>query len=252
MADPPEAARFEECSSFPLHLQVQVTLKEMIEDVEYGPGDRIPSERQLSEQIGVSRMTVRRAVENLVRLGMLERRSTSGTYVRQPQVVRQVGSGSTMGLSQLLRQEGVDPGSRLLSFETMRAPRKIADHLDLRVGQFVVVTRRLRLVNGQPFCIETSYLPSALVPGLAAADLIDSSSLYELLRARYDIVIAKSEQALSISRATEDEAELLEIEVDSPVLFLRGVVTDADGLRVEYLKSVNHPDRVAFRTTGHF
>lgn len=93
----------------------------MIEGLVYSPGERIPSERELAEQLGVSRMTVRRAIENLIQRGLLERRSTSGTFVRQPQVYRRVGEDVAMGLTQMLREEGAVAGSKLLGFEVMLA-----------------------------------------------------------------------------------------------------------------------------------
>ena len=232
----------------PLHGQVRAALQRIIEGSEYGPGDRIPSERELSERLGVSRMTVRRAIEDLARLGLLERRSTSGTYVREPKVLRGAG-GPALSLSHRLRAGGAEPGSRLLSYEARPAPRKTAERLRLSVGEPLVVSRRLRLVNGQPFALESSYLPQALVPGLAAADLVDGS-LYEVLRDRYGIVLGRSEDTISLSRATPDEAELLELEADAPILLLRSVVSEASGRPIEYLVSVNHPDRVAFRVTG--
>jgi GntR family transcriptional regulator len=232
----------------PLYLQVQQTLKEMIEDVEFGPGEQIPSERELSDMLGVSRMTVRRAVENLIQMGLLERRSTSGTYVRQPQVVRHVGSGYSIGLTQLLEGEGAEAGAQLLDFEHVRAARKVAGYLKLRVGEQVVKTRRLRLVNGIPFCIETSYVSAALVPGLEPSDLAGDVSFYALLKSRYGFDMIKSEGTVKISRCLEEEAELLDLAVGDPVLFMRAVVCDANDQCVEYLKSVNHPDRVAFRT----
>ena len=83
----------------PLYLQVEATLKEMIEGGDFSPGEQIPSERELSDQLGVSRMTVRRAVENLTHRGLLERRSTSGTYVRPPQVFRRMGKDVAVGLT---------------------------------------------------------------------------------------------------------------------------------------------------------
>ncbi len=232
----------------PLYRQVRAALQGMIEGAEYESGDRIPSERELSERLGVSRMTVRRAIEDLTALGLLERRSTSGTFVRQPQVVRGAG-GSAQSLSQKLRAAGGEPGSRLLSFETTPAPRRIADHLQVAVGQPLVVSRRLRLINGEPFTLETSYLPQALVPGLAAADLVDGS-LYEVLRGRYAIEPGTTQDIISLSRATPDEAEMLEILTDAPVLLLRSVVSDNEERPIEYLVSVNHPERVVFRVDG--
>lgn len=232
-----------------LYPQVEATLREMIEDVEYGPGDKIPPERELAEMLGVSRMTVRRAIENLVKQGMLERHSTTGTFVRQPQVIRHLHQESIEGLSQTLREEGIEPGSQLISFETIRAPRKIAGYLNLRIGQFVVSICRLRLANEQPFCIETAYLPVDLVPDLIADDLIKEISLYKILRERYSIMVASSEGTLKLSHSTPDEARLLILEVGAPVLFRSAVSFDIAGNPIEYSKSVNHPDAVVFHTT---
>jgi GntR family transcriptional regulator len=235
-------------ASQPLYQQVEATLKEMIEGVVYSPGDQIPSERELSEQLGVSRMTVRRAIENLIHRGLLERRSTNGTYVRQPQVLRRVGKDFALGLTQLLKDEGVTPGSRLISFQTILAPLKIAEKLGLRLGEPVIVIKRVRLANDVPFCIETSYLPADYLPGLTAEDFTHNASLYNILRDRYAVQMVKNDETLKLSFATPDEAGLLEMKSGAPVLLLRCVVMDQNERRMEYLVSVNHPDRVVFHS----
>lgn len=238
-------------STAPLYLQVEATLKEMIEDTVYTVGDQIPSERELSEQLGVSRMTVRRAVQNLTDHGLLERRSTNGTYVSEPQVLRGMGKEKTMGLNQLLNQSGVEAGSRLLHFEIIRAPLKVSEKLKIRLGSTVVCLRRLRTANEEPFCVETSYIPAQLVPDLKAEDFAAAnSSLYEILQDQYGIEFEKNDETLKISFATLEEAECLEIQEGDPVILLRSVVFDVQGRRVEYLKSVNHPTRVVFHSTA--
>jgi GntR family transcriptional regulator len=234
--------------SQPLYQQVEATLKEMIEGVVYSPGEQIPSERELSEQLGVSRMTVRRAIENLIRRGLLERRSTNGTYVRQPQVLRRVGKDFAQGLTQLLIGEGVAPGSRLISFQVIRAPLKIAEKLSLRLGEPVIVLKRVRSANDVPFCIETSYLPADLLPGLTAEDFTHNASLYNLLRDRYSVQMVKNDETLKLSFATPEEGDLLDLKPGAPVLLLRCVVMDQNERRMEYLVSVNHPERVIFHS----
>ncbi len=240
---------YNENPSIPLYLQVEATLKEMIEDTVFSLGDQIPSERELSEQLGVSRMTVRRAIQNLTDHGLLERRSTNGTFVRQPQVLRGMGKEKAMGLTQRLQQEGVMAGSTLLSFEIARAPLKVAEKLNIRLGSQVVILRRLRLANGEPFCVETSYIPYDLVPGLSADDFsAPKSSLYLIMQDRYNIKLDMNDDTLKISFATLDEAKQLEIQEGDPVILLRSVVMDDNGRCVEYLKSVNHPSRVVFHS----
>lgn len=238
-----------EKTKIPLYIQVEATLKEMIEDTVYSVGDQIPSERELSEQLGVSRMTVRRAIENLIDRGLLERRSTSGTYVRQPQVQRRLGREKSVGLTQQLKEEGEIPGSKLLSFEIMRAPLKVAEKLNIRLGSQIVVLRRLRLANEEPFCIETSYIPYDLVPGLCAEDFAQSDvSLYAIMQSRYHINLDIGEETLKISFATLEEAAELNIQEGAPVILFQSVVKDIQGRCVEFLKSVNHPGRVVFRS----
>ncbi|MHC1782738.1 MAG: GntR family transcriptional regulator [Anaerolineaceae bacterium] len=240
---------FNENPSVPLYLQVEATLKEMIEDTTFSLGDQIPSERELSEQLGVSRMTVRHAIQNLTDHGLLERRSTNGTYVSQPQVMRGMGKEKVMGLTQLLLKEGVMAGSKLLSFEVTRAPLKVAEKLKIRLGAQVVILRRLRLANGEPFCVETSYIPYDLVPDLSIEDFsTPNSSLYVIMQDRYNIKLDKNNETLKISFATLEEAEQLEIQEGDPVILLRSVVMDDNNRCVEYLKSVNHPSRVIFHS----
>lgn len=234
-------------ASQPLYKQVEETLKEMIEGVEFAPGDQIPSERELSDMLGVSRMTARKAVENLIQSGLLERRSTLGTYVRQPRVVRQLGFGP-QGLTQQLSQDGQQVQAKLLEFEVVRAPRRVADYLEIRLGELTYRIKRLRLVNNIPFCIETSYLPAAYFKDLSQDDLIHNSSLYGLLRQRYQVEMAQAAGTVSISRCTSDEAKCLELNEGDPVMFSRFVAHDSTGRPVEYVKSINHPDRVAFKT----
>jgi GntR family transcriptional regulator len=233
----------------PLYLQVEATLREMIEDVEFGPGDQIPSERELSDMLGVSRMTVRRAIENLITTGLLERRSTSGTYVRLPQVVRPIGPQPALSISQML--EGKESSARLLHFEVIRAPRKVSDRLQLRVGEQVILIKRLRSVNDVPFCVETTYVPALRVPGLTPDDFTGNISFYQLLRQRFEIIPIEADEEIKIARCLPEEASLLGLNEGDPVLFMKSTVSDTQGLPIEYLKSVNHPDRVIFKLLRH-
>lgn len=231
----------------PLYVQVEETLKEMIEGTEYAPGDQIPSERELADILRVSRMTVRRAVETLVNAGLLERRSTSGTYVREPRVIRNISPNTIQSLTRQIQGEGGQAGSRLLAFEVLRAPKRVSEYLNLRLGVEAYCIRRLRFTNHLPFCIETSYLPLSRFPDLSQETLRGNASLYQLLEARYDVRASRSVDTLNISFATDEEARYLELESNAPVMFFRSIVYDEEGLPFEYVKSINHPHRVAFQ-----
>ena len=137
------------------------------------PGDRLPSERDLSRRWHAARMTVRSATDALVAEGLVVRRHGSGTYVQAPPVVRFLGLTS---FTQDMRDRGLEPGSRLLDFAVEPADGPVAARLRVPVGDPVHRFSRLRLGSGEPMAIETVWIASALVPGLEPADL--DGSLY--------------------------------------------------------------------------
>jgi GntR family transcriptional regulator len=231
----------------PLYIQIQETLKEMIDGADFVSGDQIPSERELADKMQVSRMTARRAVESLIEIGILERRSTSGTFVREPKIVRNISSDSIQSLTRQIQGEGGVPGSKLLSFKVMRGPKKVSEFLNLRVGMEVYCIKRLRLTNNVPFCIETSYLPFALFPDLTREMLSGDNSLYQMLAASKEVKASKSIDTLKLTDATTEEANLLEINVNDPVFLFQSILFDESGNPFEYVKSINHPYRVVFK-----
>ncbi|WP_148234845.1 GntR family transcriptional regulator [Deinococcus maricopensis] len=233
--------------TLPRYLQVQQMLQDIIEGAEYAPGDKVPSERELAEQLGVSRMTVRKAMDNLVRMGWLERDSTAGTRVSAPRVNRVLNDPQLHSITQMVAATGGQAGGRLLEFQVAPASSKVSEVLRVPLGSPVVVLRRLRLVNDVPFCLETSHLPAERVPGLAAEDLAGNQSLYGVLHARYGIDAGEGESTISVSSATAAEAGVLGLAQGEAVLLYRTVVRDRAGAPFEYLKSVNHPRLVAFR-----
>lgn len=225
----------------------------MIDGVEYESGDRIPSERELAEKLNASRMTVRRAIEMLTVQGFLEKRSTSGTYISEPKIIRSFMSGNVQSLTRQIQGKGGSPGSNLLKFDQIQAPVNVANSLRIPSGSLVFIIQRLRLTSGLPFCIETSYLPKELINELSESDLSGQNSLYDLLKSRYGIYPVRSSDKLKITWPTEQEAQLLGIQVNEPVLYFRSVVFDNEGVPFEFVKSINHPRRVAFQseTTMH-
>lgn len=232
----------------PRHRAIRDALQAMIAGPQYVPGDRIPPERELAASFGASRMTVRRAIDDLVRLGALERDSTNGTFVSRPAVTRPVG-GPVRGLSQILRDAEGRPASRLEAFAVEPATARIASRLQVAPGEPLVVTRRLRLVGDRPFCVETSHVPRMLAPGLAAADLEDAS-LYRVLEERFGVAPHRADETIGLGRASPEEAASLGLDPGAPVLLLRAVVFDARDVPVEVLVSVNHPERVVFGISG--
>ena len=234
-----------------IYEQAQQSILEIIEQRNYIAGDRIPSERDLSERLGVHRMTVRKAIDRLVADGVLQRRGTSGTYIPTPVILRPVADGaSSYSISEIVKRCGGRPGSRLLFFEQRDADHPTADRLGIRAGDPTIVIKRLRTVNDLPFCIETSHLPLAYVPGLAADDLASDASLFTLLEERYAIAMGGSNAVIGVTPTLPQDAELLGLKRGESALVIHVVASDTDDRPVEYMTSLNHPRRVMLTTDG--
>ncbi len=231
----------------PVYLQAQQFIEELIQSKDYAPGDHIPSERALAEELGINRLTARKAVDRLVREGRLERNSTHGTRIPEPRITRPVEGSSLGGISRVIQLSGGKPGNRLLHFELSPATESIAKHLQVEPGTELVVFRRLWTVNDTPFCIEASHIPARRVPGLAAEDLVAGQSLYTLLNARYGITTGHNTRTIAVGTPSKFETEALNLPPHSSTLVLRMVTLDAENTPIEYMRSVNHPMHVVFQ-----
>ena len=188
-----------------------------------GVGGALPSERQLSVDLGVSRLTLRAALDELVREGMLVRRH--GT-----------------SFSEEMRRRGMTPGSRTLSLETTTAGAYLGRCLHVSPSERVVVAKRLRLADGESMAIETLHVPESLVPGLEPKDL-DRGSFYELLAERYGITIVGGMQTIEPTVTNEEESEGLDVPLHSPAfLFERTTRSENDDI-VEFVRSIYRGDR---------
>src|SRR5919107_3912945 len=150
--------------------QTRDSVIELIEQL--GVGSAIPSERQLSSDLGVSRLTVRAALDDLVRDGYLVRRRGSGTYVREPKIAQELTMTS---FSEDMLRRGMRPGSRTISLTTTTAGAYLGRCMHVSPSEPIVVAKRLRLADGETMAIETLHVPATLVPGLTAQDLEEHS-----------------------------------------------------------------------------
>jgi GntR family transcriptional regulator len=204
-----------------------------------GVGGALPSERQLSVDLGVSRLTVRAALDELVREGYLVRRRGSGTFVREPKIAQELAMTS---FSEEMRRRGMTPGSRTLSLETTTAGAYLGRCLHVSPSERVVVAKRLRLADGESMAIETLHVPESLVPGLEPKDL-DRGSFYELLAERYGVTIVGGMQTIEPTVTNEEESEALDVPLHSPAfLFERTTRSENDAI-VEFVRSIYRGDR---------
>lgn len=203
-------------------------------------GDAIPSERQLGVDLSVSRLTVRAALDQLVREGYLVRRRGAGTFVAEPKV--QKGTIDITSFSDDMRARGLTPGSRTLELREIPAGARLGRILHVSPSEPVVAVKRLRLADGEPMAIELLHVRAALVPGLTAEDL-ERHSFYELLVARYGLAIVGGTQTVEPTVTSEDESKTLGVPLHSPALLFERVTRSAGGEVVEYTSSTYRGDR---------
>ena len=204
-----------------------------------GVGRAIPSERQLSVDLGVSRLTVRAALDELVRDGYLERRRGSGTFVREPKIAQELTMTS---FSEDMRQRGMRPGSKTLSLETTLAGAYLGRCLHVSPSERILVAKRLRLADDETMAIETLHVPEALVPGLTRKDF-DENSFYDLLTQRYGIEIVGGTQAIEPTVTNEEESTALGLPLHTPAFLFERITRDGEGEVIEYVRSIYRGDR---------
>ncbi|WP_229734661.1 GntR family transcriptional regulator [Cellulomonas carbonis] len=181
---------------------------------ELAVGDPIPSERALCERFGVSRMTVRQAVDALVVEGLLAREQGRGTFVAPTKVDLEVRLSS---FGEEMRRRGMEPASKVLAAEVAQATPDVADALEILPGEDVWSLHRVRYADGEPMAIEQTWLPRALLPGLLDDGVPES--LYGELRRRGHVP-DWGEETVAAGEADAEAADLLGVADGAPVLRL--------------------------------
>ena len=202
-------------------------------------GDAIPSERQLTVELGVSRLTVRAALDELVREGYLQRRRGAGTFVAEPKVAKGMTISS---FSEDMRQRGLTPASRTLELEVVPAGARLGRILHVSPAEPVIAAKRLRLADGEPMAIELLHVRQSLVPGLTALDL-EQESFYELLERRYGVIIVGGSQTVEPTVTNDEESATLGVPLYSPALLFERVTRSPEGEVVEFTVSTYRGDR---------
>ena len=196
-------------------------------------GSRLPGERVLSERFGVSRMTLRAAMDILIQEGLIFRSARSGTFVVKPIT----SSGlSLKSFSNTMTERGFSVTSRVVSFKEIKADKNLAEILRINIHDTVFKATRVRFGNDTPISIEELYLSKNLVPDLSKSVL--TGSLYAFLKEKHDIVIKTAENRISAHIPNEAEMKLLQIDAGVPTLRMRVIDADQNGRIV--MKAICH------------
>lgn len=215
--------------------QVRDILSDLI-DAELHPGDAIPSERALVVRLGVSRVTVRQAIADLVEAGALERVHGKGTYVTGPQVDSRLHLTS---FSREMRARGLEPATVVLAASEIEADDEIAFALRIRPMDKVVRVERLRTADSSPMAYEVGYYPSALFPGLLDREL---GSLYDVFASEYGVVVTNGEQTVRAEAADRQRAQILGLTKRAPLLVTERVTWSSERI-IEFSISSYRADR---------
>ena len=208
------------------HAEISAQIEQAIANGRLAPGDRLPPERALAEEHGVSRMTVRQALQTLEARGLLRRAigRNGGSFVAQPKVQRDLGTFS--GLSDQLARQGIVAGARVVSALESEAAIEIV---------------RVRLADGEPFALERSSFPADRFRGLLELDL--TGSLYDLLDEYFDAAPVRAVERIEPVLADAEEAEALGVPLAAPLMLVDRIAYDSGGLVVETARDVFRGDR---------
>ena len=228
----------------PLHYQLKEIIQEMIENEELMPGEAIPPEREICEIQGVSRMTVNKAIMTLVNEGVLYREQGKGTFVSKPKVKQELDH--LKGFTEEMREKGLKADSKILSFSIKEATKKNREALEMKPeDKMVIEINRLRLVNDEPYSIETVWVPHRLCIDMTR-EMIEGQSLYNIFKGKYGYDLEKAKQTIEPIILNEYQSELLNLNENSLALLFSRTTYLKDGTPIEHTREIYRTDKYKY------
>jgi GntR family transcriptional regulator len=236
-----EVAVISRASAIPIHTQFRAHLLRRIERGELRQGQKLPSEREYADQLGVSLAPIRQAILDLVKEGYLHRTRGRGTFVQEAKVDEKIAILSSF--TQSMRAKGLDPDIRIRFRGLVTAEPAIGEALQTRERKLLLI-RRLASVDGEPAALLDAYLSPEAFPNILHADLAEGS-LYRTMEALYGVVPTRATSTIEVIRCQE-EAELLGLIPGTPALRVEGTTFDAADRPVEFSRVIYRADRFRF------
>jgi GntR family transcriptional regulator len=231
-------------SGVPYYLQMKQLLVADLEAGRLQPGDRLPGEHDLCRRFDVSRTVVRQALGELEAEGRLRRQKGRGTFVASPKIAEAMFE-SFSGLAEDVAARGGTLRNEVRACEISGAPHAVAGELELAEGEPVLRLERLRIVDGRPWSLVTTYLPAKRFDGLADEDF-ETESLYALMEGKYGVPIAHGRRRIEAIAADAETAAALGVRAGDPLLRLTSTAYDEDGAPVEHFVARHRADATSF------
>jgi len=229
----------------PRYYQLANILREQISNGKLEAHQPIPSERQLETIYSVSRTTIRQAIDLLVRQGFLFREHGRGTFV-SPQKL-QKGISELTSFTEDMKQRGLIPGQKILEIGYVQPPEKVRQHLELPEGSDPVLRiERLRLGDGVPMGLQTSYYCLPDEQTITQEELEEVGSIYRILQEKFHLIPTEADETLEVTLATPREASLLQIEPGSPLLLSERTTYSQSRRVIEFVKILYRGDRYRY------
>jgi GntR family transcriptional regulator len=232
-------------SHLPLHAQVEDRLVQDMTGGALVPGTQLPSEDSLLARFGVSRTTVRTAIQNLVRRGLVEIRRGKGTFVTLPKITQELTA--LTGFVEDMAVLGREATARVLDRRAVEANAAVAEHLALAAGETVVRIQRVRLADGVPLSFDETYLPRDLGEQIMADDL-ETQPIFTLLEQKYGTPLTEAEYRLEAVSADARVAKALGIAAGSPIFMIERTSYTLDHQPVDYERLYYRGDHIRFVT----
>lgn len=227
-------------SPVPAYFQLKNIILDKIKSGEYQAGSLIPSERELSENLGISRMTARQAINQLASENYLVREKGKGTFVNKIKFEQR----NIMSFSETVKRLGMVPVTRVLEFSQEKECFDVKQALDLEPEQKIFRVKRLRLADDTPIAVEEVFIPEKLCPDINKLDL--TKSLYDLLKTTYSIDISHVDNNIEAIKADKENRRLLMLESGVPVLKISGISYTKEGKKLFYERDVYRADKYQY------
>ena len=238
-------------SSIPLYLQLKQAITEEINRGTYLPGEKLPTEMELCDTYKVSRITVRKAVLDLVEEGVLIRQQGKGTYVKRPKLQRELVSVS--GFSEDMVSSGNTPHNEILSYQIKAASRNISEKLNIPLGCNVLELKRMQYLEKQNLSLEITTYSLDLFPNLEdQLKQHKNISMHRILKENYDVVPAYGDKVVNVTFASAEEAELLKCTVSDPLFEIEKIAYNNEKLAIYYSLIYYHTSQVSLTITSPF